>query len=117
MTTQKTYTIAKAVRAEITSLFGTAANAAAKLKLDLSYHTVNQALRGLPVRPEDGQAIVAAWREWKAHYVRGEALGLRPHTEHFERVSRKAADALTDQETEEWTRRLRPPGKKTRVNL
>ncbi len=117
MTTQKTYTIAAAVRGEIISLFGTAANATAKLKLTLSYHTVNMALRGLPVRPGDGQAIVKAWREWKAHYVRGEALGLRPHTEHFERPSKKAAEALTDQETEEWTRRLRPPGPKTRMNL
>lgn len=115
--TQKTYVLAAATRREILSLFGTAANVAAKLKLTLSYHTVNQALRGLLVRPEDGQAIVSAWRDWKAHYVRGEALGLRPHVEHFERVPEEETDALADREIEAWTRRLRPPGPKTRVDL
>ena len=117
MTTHKTYVVDSDARGEIVSLFGTAANAAAKLRLTLSYHTVNLALRGLPVRPEEGQAIIDAWREWKAHYVRGEALGLRPDVEHFMRVPAEQTDALADRETAEWTRRLRPPGPKTRVNL
>lgn len=112
VTTQKTHTIAKDVREEVISLFGTAANAAAKLQTKISYGTLNQALRGLAVRPTDGEEIESTWREWKQHYIRGVALGVRIDLNNFERVPVEETDDLSDAEIEEWTRRLRPKGKK-----
>jgi hypothetical protein len=115
--TQKTHIVARDVREEVLSLFGSVANAAGKLQIDISYGTLNQGLRGLAIRPSEGEAIEAAWREWKQHYVRGVALGVRTDLNNFERVPQEETDDLADQEIEEWTRRLRPKTKKQKVNL
>lgn len=106
--TTKTHIMARDVREEVLSLFGTVANAASKLKVDISYGTLNQGLRGLAIRPVEGEAIEEAWREWKQHYVRGVSLGVRVDLNNFERVPQEETDDLSDQEIEEWTRRLRP---------
>lgn len=103
----KTQLVDPDVRQEVLSLFGSCANASAKLRLNLSYGTLNQALRGLPVRPEDAEELVSAWREWKQHYVRGVALGVTTDLNNFERVPPEETDDLADAEIEEWTRRLK----------
>ncbi len=116
--TQKTHIVDRDVREEVLSLFGTVANAAMKLQIGISYGTLNQGLRGLAIHPNDGEAIEAGWREWKQHYVRGVALGVRIDINNFERVPQEETDDLADQEIEEWTRRLRPKAKKkAKVNL
>ncbi len=116
--TQKTHIVDRDVREEVLSLFGTVANTAGKLQVDISYGTLNQGLRGLAIRPSEGEAIEAAWREWKQHYIRGVALGVRIDLNNFERVPQEETDDLSDQEIEEWTRRLRgKKTKKTKVNL
>ncbi len=53
-TRQKTYLIDQATRRQVMALFGTVANAIDKLKLTIAYQTMNQALRGMPGRPEQG---------------------------------------------------------------
>lgn len=113
--TSKNFIVAQDVRAEVLSLFGTVANAAKKLRLDINYGTLNQGLRGLAIRPGDGETIEIAWREWKQHYVRGVSLGVRLDLNDFERVPQEETDDLADQEIEEWTRRLKPRGGKRRT--
>lgn len=102
----KTQVVAEDVRNEVLSLFGTVANAAGKLQIDLSYGTINQAIRGLPIRPNDAVKLEEAWRQWKQHYVRGVALGVVDHLNDFKRPPPEETDDLSDLEIEEWSRRL-----------
>ncbi len=105
--TVKTTAVAEDVREQVLSLFGTVTNVSLKLKLSLTYGTLNQALRGLPIRPVDAEEMEGAWREWKQHYIRGIALGITNDLNNFERVPLEETDDLADMEIEEWTRRLK----------
>ena len=103
----KTYVVAQDVREEVLSLFGTVANAQAKLRIDLSYAGLNEALRGMAVRPADGEGLEQAWREWKQHFLRGVAIGVQTDLNNFERPQPVDTEELEAREAEEWRRRLK----------
>lgn len=103
----KTYVVDPAVRAQVLTLFGTTANAAERLELGhLGYATLNQALRGYPVRPEHGQELEHAWQAWAEHHLRGVALGLHDELSDFTVPEPDETADLEHQELKAWRTRL-----------